>query len=89
VIDVYSSKLKVIAASMGAGALVAGGALTAATTSWAEPEPSTPGPVPTEEATVGQTSTETTAPTTPTTSFAAPEVTGPAPLPPEEEGLPG
>jgi hypothetical protein len=88
--NVQTTKLKVIAASVGAGALIAGGALTAATTSWAEPaEPSTPGPVPTEEATTGATTIETTAPTTPTTSSAAPEVTGPAPLPPEEEGLPG
>jgi len=78
--------MKVIAASVGAGALIAGGALTAASTSWAEPEPSTPGPVPTEEATIGETTTETAPPTTPTTSSAVPEIEGPAALPPEQEG---
>jgi len=75
--------MKVVAASVGAGALIAGGALTVATSSSAEP--STPGPVPTEEATIGETTTETVAPETPTTSSAVPEIEGPASLPPEQE----
>ena len=75
--------MKVMAASVGAGALIAGGALTVATTSAAEP--ATPGPVPTEEATTGETTTETTAPETPTTSSAVPEIEGPAELPAEQE----
>ena len=75
--------MKVMAASVGAGALIAGGALTVATTSAAEP--ATPGPVPAEEATIGETTTETTAPTTPTTSSAVPEIEGPAELPPEQD----
>jgi hypothetical protein len=79
-----NKSLKLMAASIGAGALVAGGALTVATSSSAEP--STPGPVPTEEATIGETTTETTPPETPTTSSAVPEIEGPAALPPEQEG---
>jgi hypothetical protein len=86
-----SKSLKVIAASIGAGALIAGGALTVATSSSADPsEPAVPGPVPTEEATIGETTTETTltettAPETPTTSSAVPEIVGPASLPPEQQ----
>ncbi|TPG31293.1 hypothetical protein [Mycolicibacterium hodleri] len=79
-----SKNLKVMAAAVGAGALISGGALTMASNSWAEPE--TPGPVPTEEATIGETTTETVAPSTPTTSSVVPEITGPAALPPEQEG---
>lgn len=75
--------MKVMAASVGAGALIAGGALTVATSSSAEP--ATPGPVPTVEATTGETTTETVAPETPTTSSAVPEIEGPASLPPEQQ----
>ena len=75
--------MKLVAASVGAGALIAGGALTVATSSSAEP--ATPGPVPTEEATIGETTTESVAPETPTTSSAVPEIEGPASLPPEQE----
>lgn len=46
-------------------------------------------PVPTIEATTGETSTATAAISTPATPRATPSITGPAPLPPEEEGLPG
>jgi hypothetical protein len=85
VINVNAKTLKVMAASAGAGAILAMGGLSVASTSWAEPEPSTPGPVPTEEATTGETTTETTPPTTPTTSSVAPEIEGPAALPSEQE----
>jgi hypothetical protein len=61
------------------------GGLSAASTSWAEPEPSTPGPVPTEDATRGETTTVTTPATTPTTSSVTPEIEGPAALPSEQE----
>jgi hypothetical protein len=84
--NVHAKTLKVMAASAGAGAILVMGGLSVATTSWAEPEPSTPGPVPTEEATTGETTTETTPPTTPTTSSVAPEIEGPAALPSEQEG---
>lgn len=87
-----TTKLKTVTAALGAGALLAMGGVTMATSA-AEPEPAPPGPVQpsitTSEATVGETSTETTAPPTPTTTFAAPEIEGPAPLPPELEGVPG
>lgn len=75
--------MKLVAASVGAGALIAGGALTVATSSSAEP--ATPGPVPTEEATIGETTTATVAPETPTTSSAVPPIEGPAALPPEQQ----
>ncbi|MBJ7337997.1 hypothetical protein [Mycolicibacterium sp.] len=78
-----NKSLKVMAAGVGAGALIAGGALTMASNSWAEPE--VPGPVPGVEATIGETTTESVAPPTPTTSSAVPEITGPAELPPEQQ----
>lgn len=83
--------LKVMAATAGAGALIAMGGLTMASNSWAEPsEPAPPGPVVSaEEITTGETTIETTAPEEPSTSSASPSITGPAPLPPEEEGVPG
>jgi hypothetical protein len=87
---VNTRTLKVMAASAGAGAVIAMGGLSVAANSWAEPEPAPPGPVEvSSEATIAQTSTETTAPPTPTEPSASPEITGPAPLPSEEEGVPG
>jgi hypothetical protein len=83
VIDVMSSKLKLMTATAGAGALLAMGGLTVATSA-AEPAP--PGPVEPTEVTTGETTTETVAPTTPTTSSVAPEIQGPATLPPEQQG---
>jgi hypothetical protein len=65
--------------------VLAMGGLSVASTSWAEPEPSTPGPVPTEEATTGETTTVTTPATTPTTSSVPLEIEGPAALPSEQE----
>jgi hypothetical protein len=87
---VNAKTLKLMAAGAGGAAVIAMGGLTMATTSWAEPETPTPGPVPTEEATTGETTTlMTPPPTTPTTSSVAPEIEGPAPLPPEQEDLVG
>jgi hypothetical protein len=81
---VNAKTVKVMAASAGTGAVLAMGGLSVASTSWAEPEPSTPGPVPTEDATTGETTTVTPA-TTPTTSSVTPEIEGPAALPSEQE----
>lgn len=82
--------VKTLAAALGGGALITMGGIGVAGTSWAEPDPAPPGPVViSEEATTGETTVESTAPSEPTTSSAAPQITGPAPLPPEEEGLPG
>ncbi len=78
-----SKNVKILAATAGIGAMATMGALTVATSSQAEP--STPGPVPTVEATTGETSTETVAPSTPTTTVAVPSIEGPAPLPPEQQ----
>jgi hypothetical protein len=90
---VKTTKLKLMTATAGAGAVLAMGALSVAfsETSSAEPEPVPPGPVVTSEVTTGETapagetSIETTAPPTPTTTIAEPSVTGPAPLPSEQE----
>jgi hypothetical protein len=82
VIDVMSSKLKLITAAAGTGALLAMGGLTVATSA-AEPAP--PGPVEPTEVTSGETTTETTPPMTPTTSVAVPPIEGPATLPPEQQ----
>lgn len=85
-----ANKLKLLAATAGAGALLAMGGVTVATTVSAEPvEPAPLGPVTTTAVTTGQTSTETTPPPIPETSVATPSIEGPAPLPPELEGVPG
>lgn len=81
-----STKIKMLTAAAGAGALLAMGGVTIATSA-ADPAP--PGPVEPTDATVGETSTLTTPPTTPTTPSAVPEIRGPAPLPSELEGVPG
>lgn len=74
--------MKLMTATAGAGALLAMGGLTIAT-SVAEPEPAPPGPVTPTEITTGETSVDQTVPaTTPTTVSVAPEIVGPAPLPP-------
>jgi hypothetical protein len=54
--EVTSKQLKLVSAGIGASAVVAMVALS--DVSSAQPEPAPPGPVPTEEATVGETSTE-------------------------------
>jgi hypothetical protein len=93
--EVTSKQLKLVSAGIGAGALIAMGALgvTFSDVSSAQPEPAPPGPVPTEEATVGETSTECEVTTPegapaedastvcaspePETSVASPEVSAP------------
>ena len=80
-----TTKVKLVTATAGAGALLAMGGLTIATSA-AEPETPTPGPVVPGEITTGETPTEqTVAPPPPTTSSVAPEIEGPAPLPSEQE----
>jgi hypothetical protein len=82
---VKSTKLKLMSATAGAGAVLTMGVVSVAFSETSSAEPAAPDPaVPT-----AQTSTETTAPPTPTTTFAEPSITGPAPLAPEQEGLPG
>jgi hypothetical protein len=82
---VKTTKMKLVTATAGAGALLAMGGLTVAT-SVAEPETPTPGPVVPGEITTGETTVDQTVPpTTPTTSSVEPEITGPAALPPEQE----
>jgi hypothetical protein len=91
---VNSTKLKLMSATAGAGAVVAMGALPVvfSETSSAAPEPAPPGPVATSEVTTGETVseagetvTETAAPPTPATTIAEPSITGPAPLPQEQQ----
>jgi len=82
---VNSTKLKLVAATAGATSVLAMGALTVAFSGSSLAEPSTPGPVPPPEPTLGETSTETPPPTTPTTTIATPSIEGPAPLPPEQD----
>ena len=82
--------MKMMAASAGAGALIAMGGFAMAGNGWADPaDPASPGPVTPEEATLGATTVESPPPMTPETSSAVPPIEGPAPLPPEEQGLPG
>jgi hypothetical protein len=70
---VKSSQLKLVAAGVGAGALVAMGALTVVFSD----APGTLGEGP--EITLGETTTSTTAPSAPETSVATPEVTASTP----------
>jgi hypothetical protein len=88
---VSSKNLRIVSAGFGVTAAVAMGIMGAAfsTVSSAEPGQAPSGPVPTSEATTGQTVTTTTPPPEPSVSEAKPSVTGPAPLPSEEQGLPG
>jgi hypothetical protein len=86
---VNTTKLKLISATAGATGVLAMGALPVVFGGTSVAEPTSPGPVPTPSATIGETSTEAEAPLEPSTSSAVPPIEGPAPLPPEEEGLPG
>jgi hypothetical protein len=86
---VKTTKLKLMSAIAGAGAVLAMGVLSVAFSESSSADPLPPGPVTTSEVTTGETSTETTAPETPTTTLATPSRTGPAPLPSELEGVPG
>jgi hypothetical protein len=84
-----SKQLKMVSATVGAGAAIAMGVVGVAFSTVSSAEEPTPGPVPTSEATTGETITTTTPPSTPETTEATPSITGPAPLPSEEQGLPG
>ena len=84
-----STKLKLVSATVGATAAIAMGALGVAFSTVSSGEEPTPGPLPTSEATTGETITTTTPPSTPETTEATPSIEGPAPLPTEEQGLPG
>lgn len=70
---------------MGASAAVAAGAIGVAVLQEDAPDRS----VATSDMSVGQTVTESAAPTTLSVPSASPGITGPAPLPSEEQGLPG
>jgi hypothetical protein len=72
-----SHRIKLLSATVGAGAVLAMGGLTVAfsTVSSAQPEPAEPGPVTTSTATLPETSTESTAPPAPTEPAASPTVT--------------
>jgi hypothetical protein len=76
---VYSKRVKMLSATIGAGAVVGMGAVavTAGTSSAQEIEPAPPGPVTTSEITTGETSTETVAPEAPETTVATPPITTP------------
>jgi hypothetical protein len=79
---VKTTKVKLVTATAGAGALLAMGGLTIAT-SVAEPAP--PGPVNPGDITTGETTIDHTVPaTTSTTISVEPEIRGPAPLPSEQ-----
>ena len=79
--EVNSKQVRLTSATVGAGALLAMGALGVATSisSGAQepPEPAPPGPVTTSEVTTGETVTETSASNGPETSVAVPPITTP------------
>jgi hypothetical protein len=81
---VKSTKVKLVTATAGAGAVLAMGALSVAFSETSSADPAPPGPVSTTPVTTGATVTETTAPSEPSTSIAQPTLTGPAPLFPGE-----
>jgi hypothetical protein len=89
VIHVMNTKLKLMTATAGTGALLAMGGVAMATSAAEPSEPAPPGPVTSTPATTAETTTLTTAPPAPTSPSATPEIEGPAPLPPELEGVPG
>ncbi len=79
-----SKQIKTCSATLGAGAVLAMGALAVATsnTSVAQEDPPVPGPVTTSEITTGETVTETVAPEAPETTAAVPPITTtPTPIP--------
>ena len=78
--------VKCLSAVIGGSAVVALGALSMALVhEQAGPTADAAG----SKMTVGETSTETTAPGTPVISMAVPAIKGPAPLPSEDQGVPG
>ena len=84
-----SKQFKLVTAVTGASAAIAMSVLGVAFSTVSSAEPVMTGPVPTSEATAGETITIKAPPPTPSVSKAKPSMTGPAPLPPEEQGLPG
>ena len=78
-----NTKVKLLTATIGTGALLTMGGVTIATSAAEEPAPVPPGPVSpsitTSEVTTGETSTEATAPPVPETSVAEPPVTATTP----------
>ncbi len=74
-----STKLKLMSATAGAGAVLAMGALSVTFSESSSADPAPPGPVAPTEATIGETTTTTTAPTEPETTFATPPVTATTP----------
>ncbi|MDF2828458.1 MAG: hypothetical protein K0R01_1741 [Mycobacterium sp.] len=80
-----NTKVKLLTATMGTGALLTMGGVTVATSAAEEPAPVPPGPVLTSEVTTGETSTEGTAPPEPETTVAVPPVTA---TPPDGFGPP-
>ena len=85
------TQVRLVVAAIGAGAAIGMAVLGVAESavSSAQPDPAAPGPVPTKEANVGQTVTQTKPPSAPSVAVAKPALKGPAKLPPEEQGLPG
>jgi hypothetical protein len=81
----FSTRVKVLLAGAGAGAVVAMSALGAATGSVVSAQRGPDAPEPT----LGQTVTATVPPSEAPVGVATPSLKGPAPLPPEEQGLPG
>jgi hypothetical protein len=81
---VKTTKVKLLTATAGAGALLAMGGVTVATS---VAEPATPGPVTPTEITTGETTIDqmpATTTTTPASLSVEPEIRGPAPLPSEQ-----
>jgi hypothetical protein len=78
--------VKCLSAVIGGSAVIALGALSMAL---GHEQAGPPADVAGSKMTVGQTSTETTAPGVPVISMAVPAIKGPAPLPSEDQGVPG
>jgi len=72
-----TTRIRLLTASLGTGALLAMGAISVATTTSAQDDedPVTPGPVTTSEISTGVTITETVAPEAPETTAAVPPIT--------------
>lgn len=78
--------VKCLSAVIGGSAVMALGALSMAL---GHEQAGPPADVAGSKMTVGETSTETTAPAAPVVSMAVPAIKGPAPLPSEDQGVPG
>lgn len=78
--------VKCLSAVIGGSAVMALGAFSMAL---GHEQAGPPADVAGSKMTVGETSTETTAPGVPVISMAVPAIKGPAPLPSEDQGVPG